>query len=76
LRQALAATGFVWAFCAAAKPGPTRSHYQQRRNHGDRHPAALRHLFNRILGQLHHCLQTRQTYDATKAFPPPISAAA
>jgi hypothetical protein len=29
----------------------------------------LRHLFNRMLGQLHHCLQTRQTYDPTKAFP-------
>jgi transposase len=72
----LAATGFVWAFCATAKPGHVRDHYQQRRDHGDRHPAALRHLFNRMLGQLHHCLQTGQTYNATKAFPPPISAAA
>jgi transposase len=72
----LAAAGFVWAFCAAAKPGPARSHYQQRRDHGDRHAAALRHLFNRMLGQLHHCLQTGQTYDAAKAFPPPVSAAA
>ena len=24
-------------------------------------PAALRHLFNRFLGQLWHCLQTRET---------------
>jgi transposase len=72
----LAATGFVWAFCAAAKPGPARSHYQQRRDHGDRHPAALRHLFNRMLGQLHHCLQTHQTYNTAKAFVPPTPTAA
>ncbi|GAA3952707.1 IS110 family transposase [Actinomadura viridis] len=72
----LAATGFRWAFCAASKTGPARDHYQQRRDQGDRHPAALRHLFNRMLGQLHHCLQTRQTYDPLKAFPPPLSAAA
>jgi hypothetical protein len=29
---------------------------------------ALRHLFDRMLGQLHHCLLTRQTYDTAKAF--------
>ena len=72
----LAATGFRWAFCAAAKTGPPRSHYQQRRDHGDRHAAALRNLFNRMLGQLHHCLQTRQHYDPAKAFTPPVTAAA
>jgi transposase len=27
-----------------------------------------RHLFNKLLGQLHHCLQHRQTFDETKAF--------
>ena len=32
-------------------------------------PAALRHLFNRMLGQLHHCLATGQTYHPAKAFP-------
>jgi transposase len=72
----LAATGFSWAFCAASKTGPARSHYQRRRDHGDQHPAALRHLFNRMLGQLYHCLQTRQTYDPLKAFPPQLTAAA
>jgi hypothetical protein len=30
--------------------------------------AALRHLFNKMLGQLHHCLQTGQTFDPIKAF--------
>ncbi|MFJ9942952.1 hypothetical protein [Streptomyces erythrochromogenes] len=30
---------------------------------------ALRHLFNRMLGQLHHCLQQRVLYDESVAFP-------
>ncbi|HTY31271.1 MAG TPA: IS110 family transposase [Mycobacterium sp.] len=54
----LAAVGFVWAFVASGCQGPTRAHYLARRDHGDRHPAALRHLYNRMLGQLYHCLQT------------------
>lgn len=66
----LAAVGFVWAFVAAGRDGPSREHYLARRGHGDGHPAALRHLFNRMLGQLYHCLQTGQTYDRDKAFPP------
>jgi transposase len=65
----LAAVGFSWAFTAAARPSPAREHYLRRRERGDGHPAALRHLFNRMLGQLHHCLQTSQTYDPVKAFP-------
>jgi transposase len=65
----LAAIGYSWAFTAAARPSPTREHYLRRRERGDGHPAALRHLFNRLLGQLHHCLRTRQTYDPVKAFP-------
>jgi hypothetical protein len=28
-------------------------------------------LFNRMLGQLYHCLQTGQTFDETKAFHQP-----
>lgn len=65
----LAGIGYSWAFTAAARPSPARDHYQRRRARGDGHPAALRHLFNKMLGQLHHCLQTGQTYDPTKAFP-------
>jgi transposase len=64
----LAAAGFVWAFSALTSPG-ARTHYDRRRDTGDRHPAALRHLFNRMLGQLYHCLQTGQTYDDAKAYP-------
>jgi transposase len=65
----LAAIGYCWAFTAAARPSPARKHYLRRRGRGDGHPAALRHLFNRMLGQLHHCLATGQTYDPAKAFP-------
>ncbi|MFI6170788.1 IS110 family transposase, partial [Nocardia sp. NPDC051052] len=55
-------------------------HYRRRRDHGDRHAPAVRHLFNKMLGQLYHCLQTGQNYDPVKAFgqPPttPTTAAA
>ena len=36
---------------------------------GDRHTAAQRNLFNRLLGCLHHCLQTGQRYNEATAFP-------
>ena len=66
--QRLAAAGYVWSFAALASPG-ARAHYDRRRAVGDRHASALRHLFNRMLGQLHHCLVTGRLYDETAAFP-------
>jgi transposase len=73
----LAATGFIWAFMAITNSAAARAHYDHRRAVGDHHAAALRHLFNRYLGQLHHCLTTSQTYNDEKAFPrPPLAAAA
>ena len=67
--QRLASVGYVWAFAAlTASPG-ARAHYDRRKNAGDRHVAAQRNLFNRLLGCLHHCLHTRQTYDEAIAFP-------
>lgn len=72
----LAAAGFVWAFMAITNSPTARAHYNHRRQLGDHHAAALRHLFNRYLGQLHHCLTTGQTYDDTKAFTPRLKAAA
>jgi hypothetical protein len=36
---------------------------------GDRHAAAERNLFGRLLGCLHHCLITGQHYDEATAFP-------
>jgi len=68
--QRLAAAGYVWAFCAlTASPG-ARAHYDRRRQANDRHTAAQRNLFNRMIGMLYHCLQTGQTYDEERAFPP------
>jgi hypothetical protein len=69
----LNAVGFLWVFATLPRPGPPKDHYDCRRVHGDRHAAALRHLFNRVLGQLYHCLQTRQTYDPIKAFGQPTT---
>ena len=65
----LAAAGYIWAFSAlTASPG-ARAHYDRRRDAGDRHAAAQRNLFGRLLGCLHHCLITGQEYDETTAFP-------
>ena len=65
----LAAAGYTWAFSAlTASPG-ARAHYDRRRDAGDRHAAALRNLFGRLLGCLHHCLITGQHYDEATAFP-------
>jgi transposase len=64
----LATVGFSWAFMAITHSPPARAHYDRRRSAGDGHPAALRHLFNRFLGQLFHCLHTNQTFDPIKAF--------
>jgi len=65
----LNAAGYIWAFSAiSASPG-ARAHYDRRRDAGDRHAAAQRNLFARLLGCLHYCLATRQHYDETTAFP-------
>jgi transposase len=73
--QRLAAVGYSWAFSAiSASPG-ARAHYDRRRAAGDRHTAAQRNLFNRLLGCLHHCLRTRQTYNEHAAFPTTTAAA-
>ena len=69
LIRLLAQAGYIWAFPAlTASPG-ARDHYDRRRDAGDRHAAAQRNLFSRLLGCLHHCLATSQHYDETTAFP-------
>ncbi|MEZ0067324.1 hypothetical protein ABIA32_003337, partial [Streptacidiphilus sp. MAP12-20] len=60
--------GHQWAFAAlTASPGAA-THYRGRRERGDWHAQAQRHLFNRMIGQLYHCLQTRQLFDEQHAF--------
>lgn len=64
--------GYLWAFSAiTASPG-AKAHYRRRRNnHADWHAAAQRNLFNRMIGQLYHCLQQSHRYDEALAFPAP-----
>lgn len=72
----LAAVGPIWALSSLrASPG-ARQHFDTRRAAGDWNHQAQRHLFNKFLGQLHHCLQTGQLYDEHRAFPPPLQLAA
>lgn len=72
----LAAAGSIWALAALkASPGAKR-HFQARRQRGDWNRQAQRHLFNKFLGQLHHCLHTGASYNETHAFPPPLRLAA
>ena len=69
----LNAAGYIWAFAAlTASPG-ARAHYDRRKDAGDRHAAAQRNLFARLLGCLHHCLLTGQHYDEATAFPAPAT---
>lgn len=68
----LANVGWMWAFSAATNCEPARQHYRQRREHGDRHAAATRNLFNKLLGQLYYCLQHHQAFDEAKASPMPL----
>lgn len=67
--QRLAGVGYLWSFSAlTASPG-ARANYDRRKAAGDRHVAAQRNLFNRMLGILHHCLNSRSLYNETIAFP-------
>jgi transposase len=64
----LITAGFLWAFAALTSSPGAEAHYRRRRDAGDWHAQAQRHLFNRLLGQLYHCLQTRQLFDEQRAF--------
>jgi transposase len=68
--QRLAGTGHLWAFASLQADTGARGHYDRRRTVGDGHNAALRNLFNRMLGQLHHCLTARTGYDPQRAWQP------
>lgn len=73
--QRLASTGYMWAFAALRCKAP-RSHYDRRRGNGERHTAALRNLFNKLLGCLYHCLHNHTHYDADQAFTTTLGLAA
>ncbi|WP_443609742.1 IS110 family transposase [Actinacidiphila acididurans] len=67
----LISAGFLWAFSALrASPGAD-AHYRRRRERGDWHAQAQRNLFNRMIGQLYHCLHSGQLFDEQHAFTSP-----
>ena len=67
----LAATGYLWSLCTLTRSPGARTHYDHRRETGDWNASALRHLNNKLIGCLYHCLQTRQHYNEAIAFPTP-----
>ncbi|MET8099438.1 IS110 family transposase [Streptomyces sp. NPDC005236] len=68
--------GYFWAFASLRPSAGANAHYRRRRETGDWHAAAQRNLFNRMLGQLHHCLQHHELFDEQTAFPTELTAAA
>ena len=72
----LTAVGPIWALGSLRSSPGARRHFDARRAAGDWNRQAQRHLFNKFLGQLHHCLQTGQLYNEHLAFPPPLTLAA
>ncbi|SIH25674.1 transposase IS116/IS110/IS902 [Mycobacteroides abscessus subsp. abscessus] len=68
----LAAAGSIWALASLHTSPGAKRHFQNRRERGDWNRQAQRHLFNKFLGQLHHCLKTSTSYNETHAFPPPL----
>jgi hypothetical protein len=57
----LATASWSWAFASLTHSAGARRHYDWRRIAGARRSAALRHVSNRFLGQLHHCLATGES---------------
>ncbi|MGW4872849.1 IS110 family transposase [Streptomyces chartreusis] len=68
--------GYLWAFAAINASQGAGAHYHRRREHGDWHAQAQRHLFNRMLGQLYHCLQNNSLFEEHLAFPASLAVAA
>jgi transposase len=64
------------AFTALTASPAARAHYDQLRDRGKDHNAALRQLANRLVGILHGCLKTNTTYDEYTAWPTTHDAAA
>ena len=59
-----------WAFAALTWSPGARRHYDQRRAVGDHHNAALRHVANKLIGRMWHCITHDQHWDEAVAWPP------
>ena len=57
------------AFTALTASPAARAYYDQLRDRGKDHNAALRQLANRLVGILHGCLKTNTPYDEIAAWP-------
>jgi hypothetical protein len=67
--QRRASVDYLWAFAAlTASPGD-QARYDCCRATGDRHIAAQHNLFNRMIGILRHCLETRTRHKENSTFP-------
>jgi hypothetical protein len=64
------------AFTALTASPAARAYYDQLRDRGKDHNAALRQLANRLVGIIHGCLKTNTTYDEATAWPASSPAAA
>jgi transposase len=64
------------AFTALTASPAARAYYDQLRDRGKDHHAALRQLANRLVGILHGCLKTNASYDESAAWPRFYEAAA
>ena len=60
-----------WAFTASNQSPGAHAYYLHRRLAGDGHEAALRRLGNKLVGQLHHCLEHREPYRRRSPGPTP-----
>jgi hypothetical protein len=68
--RALKAAAHQWSFGSLTRSPGCRSLYDARREHGDGYAAALRHVRNRLLSGLHHCVRTDQLYQEEAMFLP------
>ena len=59
---------YLWALPLILHSPDARAYYDRRRAIGDTYTAAARNLSNRYIGMLHHCLCSRELYDASVAF--------
>jgi len=65
----LKATVHLWSFATLTRSPGCRALYDTRRGKGDGYAAALRHVGNRLLSGLHHCLQHQVLYSEEAMFP-------
>lgn len=64
----LANVGWMWAFSAASTHDAARATTDNAATTATDTPPPTDTSSNKLLGQLYHCLQTRQRFDAERAF--------